>query len=467
MALLASRRHHWLLGWICLTTSVDVFNVRTVINISAPTIAGLLLLYYTLPLMPSAMRTRPVRLMFIQYCYLVLLGLFFGFLIPWANIVGRPWNLQVEGRTVLYLLRQLAGLSLALFVAQQIVRTKNPRKFLRYIVAGTLFAAAAGVVSFLLGPGRSLYNLISLGNFSPSPEKFGTRAAGLNFEPRSLGLVVATGTLLCLLFLSRRRTWKWVAALGLSLGCLFLTRSTSSLIATGLGIIALFGFDRKFRRLLFPWVVTAGLVVALILVFGVRIPTGSENVVRTDSSWLDLMSSRIGTTVRFGEASNFFEQVVFRMEIFDAPSVLFLAANPLHLLIGTGPGLVNFPARVFLPVTPFTAGWVDEGLDSPPSMGFVLELANAGVIGLVLWLASSWFSLRALRNASAASEEHVEIWQIGVSMFLAMAMVYLIASGFLSSFWPLFMGMGFGAARLQLCPDRGSQMKSAAVAARK
>jgi hypothetical protein len=181
----------------------------------------------------------------IQYSYLFILGLCFSVLIPWPDIADRPWNLQVEGRTVLYLMRQLGGLSLALFVAQQIVRTKGINKFLQFLLVSTLFASAAGVVNYLLDPRLSLYNLISVGNLSYSPESFGTRVAGLNFEPRGLGLTAALGTLLCLLFLSRHYTWKWIAALGLNLWVLYLTRSTSSVITMGLCATALFCFDRK------------------------------------------------------------------------------------------------------------------------------------------------------------------------------------------------------------------------------
>jgi hypothetical protein len=443
---LLSRRYRVLVAWICLSTCVDIFNVTAAININAPTVAGLVLVPRTVRQMLGGRSGRSERLILWQFAYLCVLGLVFGLLWPWPNPPDRPWNLRVQGRALLYLMRTLAAICAAVFIAEQVTVEGGVRRVQRYIVRGTALAAVAGVLAFLLGPRFGLFNFVSQGLIGPNPANFGTRAAGLNFEPRGLGLAAAHGAVLAALFWSRRRSAKWSALAAACLAAVLVSRSTSGLVALCVGAVAAGASDRRARR----WV--WGSLAAVLVAGGISMVVWGKGQVATgvvgQDSWAVMLSERLGAPERYGTATSLFEQLVFRTEIFDAPAILFLAATPEHLLFGTGPGLVIFPASAFIPVSSATEELVEEGLRSPPTMGLVLEVANAGAIGLVLWLLSAVYSWFCLRHLSVKAGVDREAWRLSVPMFVAAAAMYLVAAGFSSSFWVLFMGMGFGASRL-------------------
>ncbi len=433
IGLILIRRRNLLLAWICLVTCVDVFKM---LNVSAATVAGLILIPYTIRFVRPILQTRPGQLLFAHYGYLGLLGLVFGFLFPWPDALGRPLSLQAPGRTILYLTRHTANLSLAIFVAQQTVKLKHPSKVFKYILLGGIIAAAGGICEYLSG--LDMFALLTEGVFNPTYHAF--RVRGLNFEPRGLGLTAAYGLLLCMLVSSRRASWKAVSVLLINVCTLFLTVSTSGLLAATAGIVSLFLFDRHSRGVLVG-VMAAGIVVLLI-------PMMFESGVFAD--WSSLLTERIGSTIRFGEATNWMEEFVFRAEVFDAVALLFLVANPIYILSGTGPGLISIPATSYLPETVYyTEFFKSTGINLPPTMGGLLELSNGGLIGLLLWIAFLATSLCAIRYVIKNSEAWKNEWKIARGAFLGAGVMYGVAAGFLSSFWPIFMGIGLGAACLR------------------
>lgn len=118
-----------------------------------------------------------------------------------------------------------------------------------------------------------------------------------------------------------------------------------------------------------------------------------------------------------------------------------------------------FQASAFIPESVFTAEFVEKGLRSPPTIALVLELANVGAIGLLLSLLSAAHSSQCLRPLSAEAQVGREAWCLSIPTFMAAAAMYLVAAGFSSSFWVLFIGIGFGALRLvrsaRAGPERG------------
>ena len=87
----------WLIAVIC----TDVFNARTAVNVSAASMAGLLLIPYSARLLLAFRSAPAVAWASAHFAYLVLLGIAFGFAFPWVDTIGRPFNLQAPGRTVL------------------------------------------------------------------------------------------------------------------------------------------------------------------------------------------------------------------------------------------------------------------------------------------------------------------------------------------------------------------------------
>ena len=232
---------------------------------------------------------------------------------------------------------------------------------------------------------------------------------------------------------------------------MLLGASTSGLLAGAAGIGVVFVSHQRVRRYLFR----AALAVLLI--------GGAVAALQWDSiSALQfLLGQRIGSTVRYGTASNWFEEIVFRMEVFDTSAAMFLAANPWYLLVGTGPGLVSIPATPFMPVTPYTSMYVAPGLNSPPTMGLWLELANGGLAALMLWAGSVLAGAQSLTWIATHDEAHRRSWTVARWSFVGAATIYLLAAGFLSSLWPLFLGVAMGSAFIR----HGRAVEPAAVPA--
>jgi hypothetical protein len=220
-------------------------------------------------------------------------------------------------------------------------------------------------------------------------------------------------------------------------------------MATVAGTMSLFLFYRRSR-----WFLVGLTVVVACLVFASLILQ-----LGWLTSWEFHLEERVGSTIRFGEASSWFEELVFRVEVFDAVALLFLAANPVYILFGTGPGLISIPATPFLPVSSYYEIFRAAGINSPPSMGGLLELSNGGLIGVFLWTAFFVTSLRAINYVIRHSRYEREQWEIGRGAFVGAAAMYLVAAGFLSSFWVLFMSLGLAAAYLQYV-DRKHQSEA-------
>jgi hypothetical protein len=211
-------------------------------------------------------------------------------------------------------------------------------------------------------------------------------------------------------------------------------------MATAAGTLSLFLFYRRARWFL------SGLFVVIIFILLVSLTLKLSWL----TSWEAQLVERVGSTIRFVQATNWFEEIAFRVEVFDTVALLFLAAHPIYILFGTGPGLISIPATPYLPISIYYVEYFRlTGVNSPPTMGGLLELSNAGLIGLFFWLAFFITSLKAINYLVKHNSFERRQWETGRVAFVAAAAIYLVAAGFLSSFWPLFMGVGLAAAYLR------------------
>jgi hypothetical protein len=434
--LMATRNGPALLAWVILVTCLDILNAKAAVNVSAASITGLLLAPYSARMLFAFRKSPVVAWIAAHYGYLVLLGLMFGLAFPWPDTVGRPLNLRAEGRTVLYLMRETAALSIAVFVAQQVAKSGRPDRVLNGILFAACATSAFAVLEYVTG--ISYYLLFNEGVFAPTYWNF--RVRGLNFEPRGLGLVGAHALVIGILYIaSRRQVWSTAATLVTTALAMLLGASTSGMIAAAAGASTVWLSNRRVRR----YVARASIVAVVGLAAVAAVQSERINALRF------LFSERVGSTVRYGAATNAFEEVVYRMEVFDTSAALFMAAHPSYLFIGTGPGLVSIPASPFMPVTAYTRLYVEPGLNSPPTMGLLLELANGGIVALVLWLGFVFSAGRSLDWVVQREATDSRIWGIARWSFIAAATIYLLAAGFLSSLWPLFAGLGLAAAFLR------------------
>ncbi|MFZ4626830.1 MAG: O-antigen ligase family protein [Blastocatellia bacterium] len=434
------RRQSRLLGaWVCFTFFVQIFDTVILTNLPAGRIVGLLFLPNAVRTIHQWARLRPIQAWLFNYGWLVLLGLMFGFLWPWPDTtLARPFSLQAPGRTLIYLTRTLADLSLAVFLAKELARTPSLLWMGRWLVAGATLSSLAGVLQFFFNVDL-YYTLTGLGE----QVVFMGRSRGLVGEPRALGLACAYGSMT--LLLGRRNiTPYWTVLLLINLTGLLLTYSASSLVLFLAGILVVLLFFSNQERLIALAVL--GFMLTVILISSILLPEQFAFAV-------DTLRYRFDPEVKLSgiPPGTWAQEIAYRLDVFDASALLFLIDQPLYALLGTGPGLVTLPASEHIPPGQYSSIWTAEvGINSPPYHGLLLEIANSGMLGLALWIWQVRLCLLSLRRLSAfpsLTDRRREEWVFGYALFLLGATFYLIQVSY-SPVWSLFLAIGWAAVNL-------------------
>jgi hypothetical protein len=439
LGLFALKRPRLVLGWICLTLSVHIFDTTIITNLPAARIVGLLYLPYALLTIRSWLRLVPAQLWLIAFVYLAALGLVFGFLWPWPDTSGnRPLTMTAPGRSIVYLSRLLADLSLTIFVAREL-RKPGALLFLgRMLVLGATISALAGIIN-LLRPGFDPYFTIT-GLRNLNGIQF-FRSRGLSFEPRGLGMACVYGLMILIIIPGRITLRRQILILVNLLGIL-VSYSTSSLALFAAGIVTAWLFISNRTRLLLLGVL---LVAALFVGIGsVVVPQYFAIATQTVIDHID-PSERLGGA----EPQNWGEAIAYRLDSFDASALLFLLDQPEYIVVGTGPGMMLLPASDYVPPGIFSLIYPKEkGLDGLPTHGPLLELSNGGVLGLVLWLAQiayCWSVLRAAWRQELDQRRRQE-WRFGEALFVIGVVFYTLQTSITSPIWAVMLAIGWAAA---------------------
>jgi len=447
LVLLLHRREQELLAWLCITVGVNIFDARVGINFPAARLVGLLVLPF-LPLgafdFQELMRTRPMRILLAGSAYLAILGIVYGFIYPWPDAgYLRPFVQSAQGRVLIYGARLLADFGIILFVTRRVMRGTRPHEVMRLVLIGTSIAVAGALMEYVTH--LQLYELLT----GYPINQIAGRVRGLNVEPRALGLTMVQGGFIAFLW-SRYRGSPLLLALAVAhFVVLLLAVSASALIAAAGGWLCLVLLEPKARRPLLGFGAVAAGVVVLLLVLGSDLPLAR--------SWTINLSQRFTLGQAVDLATHTPIEVFARfLDIFDYTAFMVLVSSPLAALIGVGPGLVMLPGSNFIPDDPRWSWVVDtnEGITSLPSMGILLEWSNGGIPMLLLWLAFAVACSRALGAMAERDREHGDSWRLGRGGFIVVAGTYLVQASPISAAWPIFMGLGIGAAALVLGPAR-------------
>lgn len=436
--LLLLKKERLLLGWVCVTLFVQVFDTTIYTNLPAGRIVGLLFLPRALLQLKSWLGILPVRIWLLNYLYLLILAVIFGFIFPWPDItMARPFSLTAQGRSIIYSVRLLSDFSLAIFIAGQLLVPGAILYLMRCMVVGSTLTALAGL--FQLATGMDMFNLITgLGEQVLNID----RARGLSLEPRAMGLASAYGIMI--LLLGRARIYKyWQVLLLLNLLGLLISYSASSLGLLIVGIIISTLFFTNRERITVALV--SGLIVVIIFLASIFTPAQFDYAIVTLQQRIDPEYKLEG--IPSGSVG---QEIAYRLDVFDASAMLFMLDQPLYALIGTGPGLVSLPGSYYVPPGLYSVIWTpDIGINSPPAQGVLLELSNSGLFGLLLWVLQvylCWKSLRfaymRLRDQSARSE-----WGLAASLLLIGAAFYLIQVSS-SPVWSVFLAIGWVSSRV-------------------
>lgn len=432
------KRHDLLLSWVCLTLFVQLFDTTILTNLPAGRIVGLMYLPVALKHFRHWVKYRPAQAWLLNYGYLLILGVLFGFLWPWPDsTMMRPFTLTAPGRTLVYSIRMISDISLTVYIAEQLRIPGRLYLLGRALVAGTSLSALAGL--FTMFTGIDLVYLIT--DFE---EQFLTaeRAHGLSAEPRGLGLACAYG--LMILLVGQRKLFRlWPLLVVVNLAGLFSTASTSALVLLTAGIVTgwVFFSNRTRGAILF-----LGLAAALLIfAASIFLPTQFNSAVQT-------IQARIDPSVKLNgiPPGTFGQEIAYRLDVFDASAMLFFLEEPFYALVGTGPGLVSLPASYHVPPGLYSAIWTPEvGVNSLPFHGILLEISNGGLLGVLLWVAQvilCWLALRHLANRQEDTRAMDE-WSFAWAVFLIGTVFYVVQIS-ISPVWSVMLGIGWAAVRL-------------------
>jgi len=427
-----------LLGWVGATMFVQIFDTAIITNLPPGRIVGLLYLPQALMQFREWLKLTPVRAWLINYGYLIILGVAFGFLWPWPDItMSRPFNLTAPGRTIVFLIRTLSDISLTIFVANEIRRSVSLLYIGRALALGSTMSALAGLIQFAtkLDP---YYLITGMGEQILEID----RARGLAGEPRGLGLICAYGVMV--LLLGQRKLFNvWLPMLVVNIAGLLVTYSASSMFLFVAGVITAWLFFSNWVRgiVLGAIALTSAIVLGASIYLPAQFQAGVETVrLRMDPSY-KLAGIAPGT---FGQ------EIAYRLDVFDSSVLLFLLDEPIYALIGTGPGLASLPASYHVPPGLYSLIWTPEvGINSLPFHGLLLEVSNSGALGLACWLIqviACWGALRIFTRQGQEKKLREE-WEFGYAIFLIGAVFYTVQVSS-SPIWSLFLGIGWAASKL-------------------
>jgi hypothetical protein len=436
--LLRTKRTRLLLGWVCMTMTIQIFDTAIITNLPPGRIVGLIYLPQAFIQLRDWLRLTPARAWLVNYGYLVILGLAFGFLWPWQDItMSRPFNLTAPGRTVVFLVRTLSDISLTIFVASEIRKSVSLLYIGRALALGSTMSGLAGLIQFAtkLDP---YYLITGMGEQILEID----RARGLAGEPRGLGLICAYGVMV--LLLGQQKLFKtWLPMLVINIAGLLVTYSASSMFLFVAGVIAAWLFFSNWVRAIMVGAIA--LTSAILLGASIYLPAQFQAGVETLQLRLDPSYKLAGIA-----PGTFGQEIAYRLDVFDSSALLFLLDEPIYALMGTGPGLVSLPASYHVPPGLYSLIWTPEvGINSLPFHGLLLEVSNSGVLGLACWLFQVIACLGALRflTRQRLQREVQQQWEFGYAIFLIGAVFYIVQVSS-SPIWNLFLGIGWAAAML-------------------
>jgi len=309
----------------------------------------------------------------IEYYYLIILGLIFGFLHPWQGDYDhlRSWSQLAEGRTIVQLIRLFSEIS-SIFVVFYWLQTKKitlsfmGKSMSIILVLMVIAAISDGLTNYLI---RSLL-------FGEEARLILGRFMGLNGEPRAFGKMCSYGLLFLLVMKGELSNKVIKAGIVFSVIGIIISFSASTYVFTFIWFIILV-FYRTIKL--------KG--VSLIIIFSIFI--SMYYLVNNNNFISNITIGKLEKT--FSNQKTLIEKVdmlepdIFtRFEVFDRAALNFLYREPLYFIIGVGPNLISIPSSPYL--TRSTYAIYGENIDSVPHSFIINLLSRSGLIGLFLWL---------------------------------------------------------------------------------
>ena len=370
IALVLLKKHNYLLILTILALCNDLFTINIGPSISVSQIVGLASLVFTIPFYFSGLFSlRGIfNILVTEYLYLIIIGLVFGFLIPWESYFDftRSWTQQAQGRTIVSIIRLFSEICLMLYIVYALATNKVTLNWLVHVLA-IIMSITVLIAIIDYGLGHRLKNSLFLFDRNLS-----NRFTAFNGEPRAFGralvysLAILIPTYKTKYSCSKHVVYLLIAALGV-----LLSRSVSSMVLLILMVLvySFFNFKKTYKPIS---------LAAIILV----ITLTSTNII-IDSSTINKFYKVLDGSTEYIPASDLImnEPTFFRrLEVFDRAAANFLYHNPLYFFIGVGPNLISIPASQY--ITDYARAIYGETINSVPHMGILNILSRSGLIGV-------------------------------------------------------------------------------------
>ena len=371
-----SKNHKFLVFLAILSVFADNFRINIgpsllLINIIAFVELPFIIKYFTNQNLKTEVRTFKILInpIWINFLYLLLLGLFFGFLNPWKDDSNyRIWTQTAQGRTLITIVRYLSEILIAIYFFILIVTKRISLKSIIYTIGVTTFISfVIGIIDYNLGyifKERFFYMFSELSN----------RFLALNGEPKMYGRNSALAYIILLFYyLKYEKSRLLLLFIFINLVGVILSLSASSFI-----LFILFNLYLLLTRRNIKVTIFASLMLFVLFL------TVQKNVF-----FVDITKGKIDQAL-FGVSTpdnSFIENFILRFDIFDHLALLFLYEHPFYLLTGVGPNLISIPASQYVSNFAQYATFAERGgIDSVPNVMLNNVIASSGVVGVILYI---------------------------------------------------------------------------------
>lgn len=313
------------------------------------------------------------RPLFLNLFYLIILGVIFGFLIPWSDeTIYRSWAQRPQGRTIVTLIRYSNELFVLLYVIWVISTNRVSLKFIINTIGWMTFISfIVGVVEFSFGP--IIRSLIQ-----DDPRILTSRFLGLCGEPKIFGRNSALSYIILIMYYIKiERNKKLLFFILISAIGVILSLSASAFIMFALFNMYILFEQRKFKYVFLSIIIFTSGSFAL------------NNVEQLNPTKYKIEKALTGTDEFKTNTSedSIWKSTISRFDIFDHLALLFLIENPSYIITGTGPNLISIPASKNVADYARYRTYAEiGGIDSVPNVMFNNVLSSSGIIGVLLYI---------------------------------------------------------------------------------
>lgn len=377
--LILKKDHKKIVFLILLSIFTDVFSIDIGPSLQFNNIIGLLAFpmvfkfYFKSNNEIAKKIFRILKPLWLNYLYLIILGIIFGFVIPWQDTGGyRTWAQQAQGRTIITIIRYFSEFCASLYVAWVLSTDKVTFKFIIksicWIMLISLFVA---ILEYLVG------SPIIRGIIQVKPKDLSTRFLGLNGEPKNFGRYAALAYFLILnYYIKIKKSDYFLFFIFITLFIVVLSMSASTFI-----LFAMFNLyiliNSKKVKYLFVFIFLSAITFTLIKDH----PVFEETKIK-----MEMAVAGSEVIKEYGDNKSYILLFASRFDIFDHLAYVFLVNHPIYFFIGTGPNLISIPASEYTGDFPQYGTYAETGgIDSVPNVMFNNILASSGLIGIFFY----------------------------------------------------------------------------------